>query len=692
MRGWPNRFLAVLSVLLIGIAAWRWGRYERSPEEPLSSTGAARSVTPPRVSADASTPPRPSLFVLAINGGGSPQQNYLSHLQHLQGLVDLLHGAGVPAERITVLAGDGSDPTPDLAVRVESAGSEYWRLRGTGFEELFPPHLVLGNSAVTGATLYPATRGSLSIWTMTVGQQLRAGDTLLLYVTDHGGMGSTPEDNRITLWGAGQGLSVKELRDTLETLDPSVRVVALMSQCYSGGFATLLSLGGAKGEATGRFCGFFSATDKGKAYGCYPETRDDPKVGHSFAFLRALPAAGGRFALAHELVVERDDTPDQPLRTSDLYTHRLLEQAARARQLTLAELVDDRLHAAWARPGAFDAQAQRLDRLAARFGLPSVRSQAEVDEIRTRLREWQSRLDDAAKKLGRTLEDLNQRVLVHFAKTHPAWQGALKPAALRGMDATARSQQGVTLVTELAAFAASDGDGQTQAAAKEMLDAEGRLAFRTTVRLAALARMTPVLDGVAADQLLAEDPGGRAALERLLACEDLALPMAKEEWLSPAPLPALADDLAQAEMILALTYIDERAKPPAQRLGEPSPDLGLVPYRGQLPPVGNGNPVLLFFWATWCKPCKAIIPELLALAERRNLTIVAIAQESSADLDRFFATVPMFPALVTRDPEARATSRLGLRAIPSFLLIDGKGRVSSRLTSSLRDVEAALVE
>jgi hypothetical protein len=112
--------------------------------------------------------------VLAINGGGYVWGNYLSHLRHLQELVDLLHGAGVPWDRATVLAGDGSDPTPDLVVRVESLGADAWRLRGTALEEYFWSRPVLGNSEVRGASLHPATRGSLSIWLMTVGQQRHA--------------------------------------------------------------------------------------------------------------------------------------------------------------------------------------------------------------------------------------------------------------------------------------------------------------------------------------------------------------------------------------------------------------------------------------------------------------------------------------------------------------------------------------
>jgi len=682
----------VLFSAVVAAVAWGWSSRERSPaarSPGVEARAAAAPSSPPSAAASTS---EPRLFVLAINGGGSPRENYLSHLQHLQGLVDLLRDAGVPAERIAVLAGDGGDPAADLALRVEAIGSDYWRLRGSAMEGKLLPRLELGSSAVTGATLYPATRGSLSVWTLTVGQQLRAGDTLLLYVTDHGTLGATPEENRIVLWGAGQGLSVRELRDTLESLDPEVRVVALMSQCYSGAFASLLSLGAAEGEATGRFCGYFSASAKDKSYGCYPETRDALRVGHSFMFLQALSATAGRFALAHELVVERDDTPDQPLRTSDVFAGAVLEREARARQLSRRQLVEELLRSAWARPGVFAGQAQHLDRLAARFGFASPRGHAAVDELDHRLQEWQARLGEAITRVGRTLEDLNREALRRFLRARPSWQPSLKPGAVKAMDAKQRMQLGATLVAELAAAARADDGGLMQAAAKEMLDAAEALRFRLTVRQAALERARLVLDRVAAAEHLAEAPDERASLARLLACEELTLPIPERAWPEPPPLPGLADDLAQAEMILALTSVDESATPSALRVGEPLPELELVAYRGQLPLLGNGRPLVLFFWATWCKPCKAVLPELLATAAKRSLDVLAITSESEADIARFFATAPEFPSLVARDPEARASSLLGLRAIPAFLLLDGQGRARGPIVHSPRELPEMAAE
>ena len=138
--------------------------------------------------------------------------------------------------------------------------------------------------------------------------------------------------------------------------------------------------------------------------------------------------------------------------------------------------------------------------------------------------------------------------------------------------------------------------------------------------------------------------------------------------------------------------MDCRTTPIALPVGEPLPELELVAYRGQLPVPGNGQPLLLFFWATWCRPCKAVLPELLATAAKRSLDVLAITSDSEADLARFFATAPEFPSLVARDPEARASSLLGLRAIPAFLLVDGQGRARGPIVHSPRELPEMAAE
>ena len=92
------------------------------------------------------------------------------------------------------------------------------------------------------------------------------------------------------------------------------------------------------------------------------------------------------------------------------------------------------------------------------------------------------------------------------------------------------------------------------------------------------------------------------------------------------------------------------------------------------------GPVLLDFWATWCKPCLASLPEIEALHRRfgpRGLTVVGV----SVDGPRNFAKVRPF---VTRsrltypivlDQDGALQSGFEVRAMPTTVLIDTSGAV-----------------
>lgn len=485
------------------------------------------------------------LYVLAINGGGDKRDNFASHLEHLRQLLDLLKTVGVPKDHITVLASDGGNPAPDLATHADEP-EDAWLLQGTRIDSWLRDLGNYENSTLDGIDLRPATLPSLTHAIADLRARLRKGDTLLLYVTDHGTMGpKDPLDNRITLWGERESISVRKLGELLSRLPQSVRVVSLMSQCFSGGFAYLHEARERSRTPSGRTCGYFSSTPDRPAYGCYPEVRGQKAIGHSFKFLSAL-ARRGRFSAAHGEVMIEDDTPDIPLRSSDVYVAEQLANATPTSQ-NEADIVDPILRDGLAR-GKFAREAQLIDRIARVYAIDRPSSLADLDARANQLFDFLDQLDARAKIWESALSDFNQANLDAFLAARPGWKNRLGERALRALDASARADLAFELLDELAPFVGNDTGRMAEA--KRLLAGLGDnddIAYRTEIRVAALLRMRFVMTTAAGREWLRKNKSEEAAVSALEQCEDLALPVAQaspriERIVDTPKFPPVADD------------------------------------------------------------------------------------------------------------------------------------------------------
>jgi hypothetical protein len=502
------------------------------------------------------------LYVLAINGGGDKADNFASHLGHLRQLVQLLSAAGIARDHITVLSSDGNDPAPDLATR-EPDATNAWLLQGTRLDPVLRELTSFENSVLPGIELRPATRASLEKTMGELRTRLRGGDTLLVYVTDHGSEDRRdPLGNRITLWGPRESISVRRLGALLARLPSSVRVVSLMSQCYSGGFAYLHEARERRSLPSGRTCGYFSSTPDRPAYGCYPEARAQKGVGHSFEFLTAL-SRRGRFASAQADVMVSDQTPDIPLRSSDVYLAEALAGAAGspARE---ARFVAPLLEQALADPGLADT-VRLLDRIAGAYGVGRPSSLQDLDTQADSLFALLDEVEAHAKTWEVALDDFNQANLDGFLVTRPAWRARLDERALRGIEGQARRALATSLLSDLDAYVGSDPARLAEAnRLLTALDANDEISYRTEIRVAALLRMRFLLT-TAAGRIWArgqkEEGKALASLDR---CEDLTLPA-----LTPLPqsaesspsgkFPTVADDRRRAAGVspgwLGITFV-----------------------------------------------------------------------------------------------------------------------------------------
>ena len=94
-----------------------------------------------------------------------------------------------------------------------------------------------------------------------------------------------------------------------------------------------------------------------------------------------------------------------------------------------------------------------------------------------------------------------------------------------------------------------------------------------------------------------------------------------------------------------------------------------------------GHPVILNFWATWCIPCVAELPELDHLAATTQFTVLAVsADRTGATAVRPFATAHnLTHATLLLDPHTAAVQALRVEGFPTTLIIGADGTLHGRL-------------
>ena len=133
------------------------------------------------------------------------------------------------------------------------------------------------------------------------------------------------------------------------------------------------------------------------------------------------------------------------------------------------------------------------------------------------------------------------------------------------------------------------------------------------------------------------------------------------------------------QMQRALTHVSNGAAPP----------FTLQPInQGPLPTGATpGKILVLDFFATWCSPCIAELPELerlrADLQAKRDIEFVLVGTNSGGDTPervRAFAQRRHISLPVAFDPEQRTMHAFGLSGFPTLVVIDRTGHV--RLTHS----------
>jgi thiol-disulfide isomerase/thioredoxin len=94
----------------------------------------------------------------------------------------------------------------------------------------------------------------------------------------------------------------------------------------------------------------------------------------------------------------------------------------------------------------------------------------------------------------------------------------------------------------------------------------------------------------------------------------------------------------------------------------------------------RGKVTLLNFWATWCPPCKAEIPDLIALQNkyRDQLQIIGISEDATADVvKRFVAEHNINYPIVMATPDVERAFP-GVSGLPTSFMLDRDGRIVAK--------------
>ncbi|WP_156292059.1 peroxiredoxin family protein [Oceanobacillus salinisoli] len=114
--------------------------------------------------------------------------------------------------------------------------------------------------------------------------------------------------------------------------------------------------------------------------------------------------------------------------------------------------------------------------------------------------------------------------------------------------------------------------------------------------------------------------------------------------------------------------------------GQMAPDFELTTLNGETVKLSDyrGKKVFVNFWATWCPPCRAEMPDMQELYDDTDVEILAVnltATEKSVEgvaefVDEYALTFP-----ILMDEEGEVESMYQVNAYPTSYLIDSEGRI-----------------
>ncbi|GGJ93588.1 hypothetical protein GCM10007063_15190 [Lentibacillus kapialis] len=124
------------------------------------------------------------------------------------------------------------------------------------------------------------------------------------------------------------------------------------------------------------------------------------------------------------------------------------------------------------------------------------------------------------------------------------------------------------------------------------------------------------------------------------------------------------------------------------QVGNIAPDFQLKTMGGEQIKLSElrGQRVMVNFWATWCPPCRAEVPDLQKFYENKDIEILAVnltgTESSRSDVQEFSEEFGMtFPILM--DENTEVANQYQIQPIPSSFMIDSDGRIQFKALGAM---------
>lgn len=131
-------------------------------------------------------------------------------------------------------------------------------------------------------------------------------------------------------------------------------------------------------------------------------------------------------------------------------------------------------------------------------------------------------------------------------------------------------------------------------------------------------------------------------------------------------------------------------------IGQPLPNFTLPAAASDRPALssaqlGSGQPRLLNIFASWCVPCIAEAPQLMALKEA-GVEIDAIAiRDARPDVDMFLRRNGNPYARIGLDARSQVQIALGSSGVPETFVVDGQGRIAYQHIGEIRADDVPMI-